>query len=69
MCCDDITKVVIGSRLNIFKVTGSLDKYVRSIITDEIGKSFAKSSNRQGVFEILEMFKKQVRQFIRPNFK
>ena len=53
MCCYDITEVVMSGGHNIFEVTGSLDKYVRSIITDEVDKGFKKSSNRQGVFEIL----------------
>ena len=69
MCCDDIKKVVISGGINIFKEAGPLYKYVRSIITDEFDKGFLKSSNRQVVFEILETFKKQVLQFIRPYFK
>ena len=36
MYCDYITKVAIVSGLNIFKGTGSIEKYVRSIITDEV---------------------------------
>ena len=54
MCCDDITKVVMGGGLNIFKVTGSINKYIQSIITDDVDKGFVNSINRQGVFEILE---------------
>ena len=36
MCCDEITKFLMGGGLNVLKVTGSLDKYVLSIITDEV---------------------------------
>ena len=61
MCCDEITKVVMGGGINIFKGTGSLENYVRTIITDEADKCFAKSSNRQGVFEIIETFKNKCR--------
>ena len=50
MCCDDITKVVIGGGINIFKVTGSLNKYIRSMINNEVEQDFAKSSNMQGMF-------------------
>ena len=46
----------MGGGLNIFKVTGSIDKYAQSIITDEVDKVFVKLSNSQGVFEILETF-------------
>ena len=55
MFCDDITKVVMGSGINVFKVTGFIDKYVRLFITDEVDKYFATSCNSQGVFEILEI--------------
>ena len=61
MCCDDITKVVLGGGINIFKGTGSPEKCVRLMITDEFEKGFAKSSNRQGVFEIIETFKNECR--------
>ena len=59
MCCYDITEVVMSGGHNIFKGTGSPEKYIRSMITDEVDKGFTKSSNRQGVFEILETFKKK----------
>ena len=64
MCYYDITKVVMGGGINIFKI-----KYIQFIITYEVGKGFAKLINRQGMFEILETFKKKVPQFIRPDFK
>ena len=64
MFCDDITKVVMGSGINVFKVTGYLNKYVRFFITDEVDKCFATSCNSQVVLEILEILKKQVPQFI-----
>ena len=56
MFCDNITKVVMGCGIGIFKGTGYLDKYLQSIIIYEVEKGFAKSSNRQGVVEILETF-------------
>ena len=58
MCCYDITEVVMSGGHNIFKGTGSLDKYVWSFIADEVKKGFSTSSNSQGVFEILDTFLK-----------
>jgi len=65
---DCIPSVLMGSGLMIYKSKGTINNTARKIISEGVQLGFDNPSNRQSVFEIMEVCEREIPKFLQPDF-